>query len=739
MSVRKAHARRGEQRTSVKPGQHVTGLLGKLGASKILDILGSGCFAEFTVVKTPGTVVWCNFELAGELGFDVPPSRCMTKQFHQQLVDALSYRVLPAREDARGRQTITLYADRYGGDGLGGTLGAGRAGFLPYGNLYLKGVGLTPLFRRARMDDFPHSHGGVQINDCLGEAVFGEVNQHLLTQGSTRILAIIDQRQVIVYPNGLTVPIALVVRSGMQLRPGHLLSRQLRRECSLLEIFKRITSVTGQLVTRRDALSSGQTPDIKATMLRIIDDHARSVAELYRWRMIHGAVTSSNMEMSGAMLDLTSQTSQPRTAPVCFLLEDESFFSQEHIDHATQLREAYRALGGSIPREQRRRLNARSFNLIAEMRKAYWQHLQVQLLCAAGLKQEMAEHIRAEHPDIAYRFSNTIARMCELRNPGNVEMARGTVETVSVLDVFTLLRVSPKSYFADTATNHTKDIRAALKPIFKGNRFHIRKKRSVVTSLIKEFALVYRELMETCEVDVKKFYEDASGMRVSITSRAAFENEPLKLCRTELYREFDEAIQTYKSTGDVESFRKTVGERISASLRKVDALLMQGKSRCMSDGGFELEMQTIDGINYSIEAWDDRRQTRRLQVSVPVKRVGKYYLTPLAGQPHLTKRQIAQLRYHFTIDDWINPRMVSVGLAKGAKGHLALICDSIENLPPVGRLEGAFSLCGDSEGFMKAGEVKFSGYAFAVPDRQELMKLFARRTPTTRLQIKRRA
>lgn len=739
MPVKKAHTSRGKKRIGVNPGHYATDLIGKIGASKILDILGPGCFARFTAVKTPGTIIWCNFELAEELGFDVPPSRCMTKPFHRQLVDALSYRVLPAGEDARGRQTITLYADRYGGDGLGGTLGAGRAGFLPYGNLYLKGVGLTPLFRPARVEDFPHSHGGVQINDCLGEAVFGEVNQHLLTQGSTRILAIIDQGDFIVYPNGFTVPIALVVRSGMQLRPGYLLSRQVRRDCSLLEIFKRITSATGQLVKRRDALTSEQIPDIKATMLRIIDDHAQTVAELYRWRMIHGAVTSSNMEMSGAMLDLTSQTSQPRTAPVCFLLEDYSFYGREHIDHATQLRAAYRALVGSIPREQRRLLNARSFNLVAEMQKVYWQHLQVQVLCAAGLKREMAELIRTKHADIAHRFSNTITRMCELRNPGNVEMARGTVEKVSVLDVFTLLRMFPKSYFADTAANHLKDIRSALKPIFKGNRFHVRKKRSVVTALMKEFPHVYRELMETCEVDVKKFYEDASSMRVSITARAAFENEPLKLYRTELYREFDDAIQNYKSTGDVESFRKTVGERISASLRRVDALLMQGKSRRMDDGGFELEMQTIDGINYSIEAWDDRRQTRRLQVSVPVKRIGKYYLTPLAGRPHVTKRQIAQLRYHFTIDDWVNPRMVSVRLSKDAKGQLAIICDPIENLLPVGRLEGAFSLCGDSDGFMEAGEVKFSGYTFAVPDRQELMKLFARRISSTKLQIKRRA
>lgn len=727
MSRKKTHTNQGGQRTSLRTEERVKGLAGKIETSKILDILDADCFVEFTVVKTPGTVIWCNFELAAELGFNVPPSNRLTNQFHQQLVDALSYRVLPDGEDARGRPTIKLYADRYGGDGLGGTLGAGRAGFLPYGNLYLKGVGLTPLFKGGNVDDFPHSHGGVQLNDCMGEAVFGEVNQHLLTQGSTRILAIIDQGKIIRYPNGFTVPIALVVRCGTQLRPGHLLSKHVQASCSLLEIFKRITTETGQLVMRKSADAHGLIPDIKATMRRIIDDHARGVAELYRWRLIHGAVTSSNMEMSGAMLDLTSQSSQPRTAPVCFLLEDLSFYGNEHIDHATQLRPVYRALINNVPKEQHRLLNALPFNMIAEMEKSYRQHLEIQLLCAAGLKREVAERIRTEHADVAKRFTETIKKMCALRNPGNLEMGRGVVEKVSVLDVFTLLRTFPEKYFADTSANYAKDIRAALRPIFRGNRFHVRKKRSVVTALIKEFVLVYRELMESCASFAEEFYADASSMRVSITARAAFENEPLKLNRTQLYEEFDKMIQTYKSTGDVESFSKAVREIISASLRSVDALLKQGKSRRTNDGEFELEIQAIDGINYAIEARDDLRQTRRLRVSVPVKRIGKFYVTPLAGHTSLMKRQMESLCYQFTFDNWVKTRMVNARLSKDAAGRFAIVCEPIENLPPIGLLEGAFSLSGERPSLMKDVGMKFTGYTFVVPDKQELMRLFAGR------------
>lgn len=720
MTVRKTDNARVNSRAGIKRGQRA---LAHLRRSKILDILGPDCFAEFTAVRTPATVLWCNFELARELGFEVPQANRMTPQFHEQLVAALSYRVLPPGEDLKDRQTILLYADRYGGTGLGPALGAGRAGFLPDGNLYLKGVGLTPLFRHDDPDDFPHSHGGVQLNDCLAEAVFGEVNQHLLTQGSTRILAILDQHQVVVYPNGYTVPIALVVRSGTQLRPGHLLSRQVRRTCSLLEIFQRMTKATGQLVTRRSGPSPVKTPDIKSTMRRIVDDHARTSAELFRWRMIHGAVTSSNLEMSGAMLDLTSQTAQPRTAPVCFLHEDLSTFGYEHIERATEIDKAYRALVRSIPVEQRCLLNARTFNLIAEMREAYRQHLQIQILCATGLKREMAAHVQTEHRDLAHRFTLTLTKMCKLSNPGSVEMGRAVVENVSVLDVFNLLRTFPVTHFANPEARHAREIRAALKPIFTGNKGHVKKMRAAVRELIKEFGDVYRELMNACQVRAKDHYADVARMVASITSRAAFENEPLNLYRTKLYGEFDDAIQAYQSNGRSESIWTAIEHRLSASLRKVDALLTQGTSRRLSGGGFELEMRSIAGVNYSLKAWNNRRQTRRLQVSLPIQRSGNNYITTLPGWPRLTRKQIESLRYRFTTDGWQSSEVCGVRLRKDGEGNYLLVCDDIEALPQVGRLDGFFSSRRDSRKSLTAAGMKRGCYAFAVPDKHELIEL----------------
>jgi hypothetical protein len=115
-------------------------------------------------------------------------------------------------------------------------------------------------------------------------------------------------------------------------------------------------------------------------MIRIIDAHARTAAEGFRWRMIHGALSSSNMEMSGAMLDLPTQSSQPRTAPVWYLDHADSVFGAEHTRRGVQLTPPYRALIRNTPLAQHDLFNVRWVNIEREMKKAYGKHLQIKLL-----------------------------------------------------------------------------------------------------------------------------------------------------------------------------------------------------------------------------------------------------------------------------------------------------------------------------------------------------------------------
>ena len=574
--------------------------------SPILDALGPRAFAEFKAVAHPGTILWCNFDLLREVGFCVPPSNQLTPALTQQLLTTLSLR---SCTEVNGHQTVTLYADKYGGEGVIPALGAGRAGFLAQGNLYVKGLGFTPLFRHNDADDFVHSHGGVHLEDCLSEAVFGEVNHNLFALGANRIVAIIDQGKHVTEPSGKIRHIALAIRAGAQLRPGHLLAKRAAGSPSPLEMFISMTRATKQLVVRDDV------PDVAATMLRVIDDHAQTAADSFRWRLIHGALSPSNMDISGAMLDLPTQSTQPRTAPIFTLDYVNSAFGTEHKERGYHLAEVYRRVLRSTDPKTRERFNAQWVNVSNEMDQAYEKHLRVKLLTAAGLKSDLARIVAAKNSDLAARFSKLIVRLAELKNPGSLWVARRVVEDVSVVDVFNLLGHAPREYFSSRGLS-VESVRKHLRPVYKGNPFHISKKKEIVATLAPEFAAIYDELMRVCLDHADNYYDDRESMIASLSARAAFENEPIEaLYGCSLYERLNRAIAEYKKTGKVSCITDVIDTCVARSLRSVDGLLAQGDSRELPGGGIELERRTIQGVAYSVRAWNDAAQTRKLHVA----------------------------------------------------------------------------------------------------------------------------
>ena len=575
--------------------------------SPIIDTLGPLSFAEFQAYRSPGTVLWCNFDLLRELGFAVPETNQLTPELNQQLLAAFSLRAVNG-DDLNGHELLTLYADKYGGDGVSPALGAGRAGFLLHGNLYVKGLGFTPLFRHDDADDFVHSHGGVHLEDCLSEAVFGEVTHNLFALGSNRIVAIIDQGKHVTEPSGRQRHIAIAVRTGTQLRPGHLLARRARGSRTPLETFISITRASGQLVTTSDMA------DVSATMLRVIDDHAQTAADSFRWRMIHGALSPSNMDISGAMLDLPTQSTQPRTAPIFLLDYAWSHFGTEHKERGFHLAEMYRRVLRATDAATRERFNAKWVNVSNVMDEAYERHVQVRLLAATGLKTDLARQIQTEHPDVSKNFAKLLLEMAALKNVGSACVARKVVEDVSVVDVFNLLGKAPAEYFSERLSRGR--VVKHLKPVYKGNRFQVAKRRVQVDSLAREFVRLYGEVMSLGAAYVDDYYDSVEGMKASIVARASFENEPIDAlyCHS-LYQRLNEAIADYKVSGKTECISEIIDTTVARSLRSVDGLLAQGDSRMLEDGGIEIERRTIHGVTYCVRAWDDDVQTRRVCVN----------------------------------------------------------------------------------------------------------------------------
>jgi len=528
--------------------------------------LGEASFAAFPARRVPGTVVWCNFELARELGFDVPSTNQLTPSFAGQLLEKLSLRALTPGESVSADQVVTLYADRYGGDGVTPALGAGRAGFLREANLYIKGLGFTPLFRHNDKDDFVHSHGGVHFDDCMSEAIFGEVDHNLFELGASRILAVIDQGKYVTEPSGRERNVALAVRTGAQLRPGHLLAKRVRGSRTPVEMLISIATATGQLVVQP---ASG-LPDLAATTLRIIDDHARTAADSFRWRTIHGAISPSNMDMSGAMLDLPTQSTQPRTAPIFMLDYVQSAYGTEHKERGFYLAEMYRRVLRATDAATRARFNLRWLNVSNEMDARYAKHLEVRLLCATGLRRHVADQIH-QQTDLGKSLSKTLLALSALRNMGVPCVARKVVRDFSVVDVFAVLGNVACDLFA--GRDLKRSVLKHAQPVYKGNRFQVRAKQRRVEQLAEEFTRIYRELMSVAE----NFYRNRTELERSITARAAFENQPLDaLYCHPLYEDLNRAIAEYKATGNAQIISDALDNRIAQSLRSVDGLLSRG-------------------------------------------------------------------------------------------------------------------------------------------------------------------
>jgi hypothetical protein len=536
--------------------------------TEALDVLGAMAFAEFPALRVPGQVLWCNFELARELGFNVPRTNQLTPALHEELIAKLSLRAVTHDDAVSASEIVTMYADRYGGEGVSPALGSGRAGFLSDANLYIKGLGFTPLFRHNDKDDFVHSHGGVHLEDCMSEAIFAEVDHNLFELGASRIVAIIDQGRFVTEPSGRRRHIALAVRTGAQLRPGHLLARRVRGSRSPWEMFVSITRATNQLVTQ----PGSDIPDLSATMLRVIDDHARTAADSFRWRVLHGALSPSNMDMSGAMLDLPTQSTQPRTAPIFKLDYVQSAFGTEHKERGFHLAEMYRRVLRTTEAATRERFNLKWINVSVQMDVDYARHLEVKLLAATGIATSVAKLIQ-QQTDIAKRFTGVFLEMASLRNPGKACVARTVVTDISVADVFNLLGNIAPEFFKK------RDLRLAVlkhaQLIHKGNRFHVAAKKRRVEQLAGEFAGIYRELMGLAQ----DYYASRTEMERSICARAAFENRPIEaLYCYPLYETLNRAIDEYKTTGNAKIISNTIDTIVEQSLRNLDRLWVHRRS-----------------------------------------------------------------------------------------------------------------------------------------------------------------
>lgn len=684
-----------------------------LGGSRILDVLGADRFASVPAVRVDGKVAWFNFELARELGFPITGG-AMTPELHQQILDTLAFRALKPGEDPQGQPVVELFADRYGGTGIGNNEGAGRAAFLPWGNLNIKGVGKTSLSKIDEKTDFHHAHGGAPMREGLIEAAWGEVGANLFSRGASRILAIIDVNDFTQWGDGSKERRALIIRASHQLRPAHVLADLDHGGAFSERVFVSMARELGLLAEKPG--KDGPVPDLVGTMKNLIAQHARTQAEQLRFRVIHGALTTGNMQLDGAQLDLATMSTQPRTGNIKTLGHGGSFYEEQDWRMA-QLQRMYRAVQESVRGDPAR---APYLDIDGELSLAFRRELDLQMLDAVGLKPGMAVALQGQDSQACAKLTRAIQSLAQLSNGGDL-LADKRVVDVSVVDVYHALRLYPGFAFSGNASRDERIARVTelLRPNLLGSEQRkaelLARVEAGAERLVDALDAIY-EAATKCATD---HYDSLAGMKRSIAERAAFENEPIEgLYKASAHEMFDRVVDEFGRTGDPKLFTEAIDKLAASSMRSFEALLVQGGQRPIP-GGLELQRRTIDGIEHSVRALEDGK--RRLHLSIPLQGSDAtgYVLATLPGAPHLSRDQLDAMRYRFTLDGWKTTQEVGAVVGKDDQGAPVLTFDIPVLKSIAGRLEGVFHVEHDGDFWIKDGASNFRGYTFAVPDNKE--------------------
>lgn len=205
-----------------------------------------------------------------------------------------------------------LHADRYGAGNGARHGGSGRSA--SRGSLNAKGIGRTPLCGIGA--DWYHSHGCLWLEEAIREAIFSCLAWREFPYGANPVVAVIDtgerlrwsegdlgaERAVLVRPSPLRI--AHLERSIYFGSAGHPLSDQYLDARRVDQVFD---AVFGDAAKGPDHLT--------AEVQRICDRLGRQIGYGRAHRLFHGDYLSSNLCLSGQLLDFGAFRAVPDWQP----------------------------------------------------------------------------------------------------------------------------------------------------------------------------------------------------------------------------------------------------------------------------------------------------------------------------------------------------------------------------------------------------------------------------------------
>jgi uncharacterized protein YdiU (UPF0061 family) len=287
--------------------------------------LGPNSYVTVQAQKlTQAKVVWLNWDYLSKAGFDVG-NRELTPEIEKAVLDAFAWGVrAPGEPESAFSSTETknFSADRYGGDGLAGNMGSGRAASA--GDIQIKGIGKTELVTTIGPG---HSNGTAEIEEAIREAIYGEVGQ-VLPYGANRVIAVLDRGTTTTFEGGHTQTNALIVRED-SLRPAHYMKNLWGRGPLLdsedLRTQEALSYFTTAFPVPKDLQNASRPEQIRGAVLAYADRVAEQLAAAFALKIYHGATSISNIEVSARFIDYGTITTLPDYGKVKIIPNNDPF------------------------------------------------------------------------------------------------------------------------------------------------------------------------------------------------------------------------------------------------------------------------------------------------------------------------------------------------------------------------------------------------------------------------------
>lgn len=257
-------------------------------------------------------VVWLNKRYLSHHG-QAAISAQDIEEAKARLLDSFAFLIPNKKVPASvlGEKTKLFYPSRYGGPGMNGNYGDGRAAAV--GDFQLKGIGPTDMV--GAKADLDHMSGGLSAIEAIPEAIWSVILAQEAPHGCNEVIAIIDtglQEQKVV-----SQPRYLLVREN-PIRPAHFIPNlsPMSPEKRALD-YQRVLDNAYRLrdLLWLDHAAGDQAATVDDLILNFTDKVADQWAYLHANLLHHGAVTPSNIDLSGKLLDLATMTTLPGALP----------------------------------------------------------------------------------------------------------------------------------------------------------------------------------------------------------------------------------------------------------------------------------------------------------------------------------------------------------------------------------------------------------------------------------------